>query len=417
MQQLKTGSLLKRCKYKIERVLGQGGFGITYLALQTGLDRKVAIKEFFMKDLCNRDEITSYVSVGSNGSFEMVERFKAKFLKEAHRMQNLKHPNIVGVLDVFEENGTAYYVMEYAEGGSLADMLKRSGSLSENVAVNYILQIARALQYIHNLELNHLDIKPANIVLTAQNKPMLIDFGLSKHYDPNTGSQTSTTPMGISEGYAPMEQYKQTGVEKFSPETDIYSLGATLYKLLTGITPPSAPDLIDNGGFTIKSLKEQGISSKVASVISKAMKIRKTDRTKNVQDFIAGLDGLKNRQSNSPKVNTPKEEVEKTRILVEQKQKRAKDRTKTESKLIVHNTEDCKCREYKDKTKQSNHSWLGCGALLVILFFVCVLDPLGLVDFKGNVLDDSFGIFIYLCIVAFGGGLVAVLIGSMFRKL
>ena len=196
MQQLKTGSLLKRCKYKIERVLGQGGFGITYLALQTGLDRKVAIKEFFMKDLCNRDEITSYVSVGSNGSFEMVERFKAKFLKEAHRMQNLKHPNIVGVLDVFEENGTAYYVMEYAEGGSLADMLKRSGCLSETAAVNYTLQIASALRYIHNLELNHLDIKPANIVLTAQNKPMLIDFGLSKHYDPNTGSQTSTTPNG-----------------------------------------------------------------------------------------------------------------------------------------------------------------------------------------------------------------------------
>ena len=413
MQTLEQGALLQGGKYRIVKVLGQGGFGITYLAIQSCLDRKVAIKEFFMKDLCNRDESTSHVSVGSAGSLDMVERFKAKFLKEAHRMYELKHPNIVAVMDIFEENGTAYYVMEYAENGSLVDKLKREGRLTEDVAVKYILQIANALLYIHNQELNHLDIKPANIVLTAENKPMLIDFGLSKHYDLATGSQTSTTPVGISEGYAPMEQYRQGGVGTFSPETDIYSLGATLYKLITGITPPSAPDLIDNGGFTIKSLKEQGLSSKVASVISKSMKIRKTDRTKNVQDFI---DGLNVSLSNSTKANIPKKEVEKTRILVEQKQKDAKARNITKSKPIASKNDDSKCREEK-KANQGNYSWLGCGGALVILSLICVLDPLGLIDFKGNLLDDSFGMLVYLCIVAFGGGLVAVVIGSIFRKL
>lgn len=265
-------------------------------------------------------------------------------------MHELKHPNIVGVLDIFEENGTAYYVMEYAENGSLVDKLKREGRLAEDVAVKYILQIANALLYIHNQELNHLDIKPANIVLTAENKPMLIDFGLSKHYDLATGSQTSTTPVGISEGYAPMEQYRQGGVGTFSPETDIYSLGATLYKLITGVTPPSAPDLIDNGGFTIKSLKEQGVSSKVASVISKSMKIRKTNRTKSVQVFIAGLEGL----PTSPKTPILNTDDEETRPLVRQEQKEAEARAKAEAERRRREEEERKRREEEERKRQEN---------------------------------------------------------------
>jgi serine/threonine protein kinase len=355
----------------------------------------------------------------------MVERFKAKFLKEARRMHELKHPNIVGVLDIFEENGTAYYVMEYAENGSLVDKLKREGRLAEDVAVKYILQIANALLYIHNQELNHLDIKPANIVLTAENKPMLIDFGLSKHYDLATGSQTSTTPVGISEGYAPMEQYRQGGVGTFSPETDIYSLGATLYKLITGITPPSAPDLIDNGGFTIKSLKEQGLSSKVASVISKSMKIRKTDRTKNVQVFIAGLEGL----PTSPKTPMLNIYDEKTMPLVEHEQKEVKARAKVEAERKARQEAARRRREEEERKrqeeerkrreieKQGDNSGFGCLSLLVILLLVCIVDPLGLIHLKSGLLDNSFGILIYLCIVAFGGGLLAVLIGFIFRRL
>lgn len=162
MQQLQNGTPLQRGKYQIEKVLGQGGFGITYLAIQSGLERKVAIKEFFMKELCDRDESTSHVTLGTAGSRETVNRFREKFLKEARNIAKLNHPNIIKIIDVFEENGTAYYVMEFAEKGSLAEMVRDMGSLSEPVATHYILQVAGALKYIHEQKMNHLDVKPSN---------------------------------------------------------------------------------------------------------------------------------------------------------------------------------------------------------------------------------------------------------------
>jgi serine/threonine protein kinase len=245
---------------------------------------------------------------------------------------------------------------------------------------------------------------------------MLIDFGLSKHYDLATGSQTSTTPVGISEGYAPMEQYRQGGVGTFSPETDIYSLGATLYKLITGITPPSAPDLIDNGGFTIKSLKEQGLSSKVASVISKSMKIRKTDRTKNVQVFIAGLEGL----PTSPKTPIFNTDDEETRPLVRQEQKEAKARAKAEAERRRREEDERKRQEderkRRVKEKQGDYSGLAYLSLLVILLLLCILDPLGLIHLKYNFLGNSFGFLIYLVITVYGGVLIYGLLGSIFRR-
>lgn len=290
MQYLQLNTTLQGGKYRITRVLGKGGFGITYLAIQSGLERKVAVKEFFMKELCDRDETTSHVTIGTEGSRESVSRFREKFLKEARNIAKLTHPNIVRVIDVFEENGTAYYVMEYADGGSLADKVKREGYLSEPVATRYIICVAKALDYIHQRRMNHLDVKPANIMLNEVDEPVLIDFGLSKQYDTVTGSQTSTTPVGISEGYAPMEQYMQGGVGAFSPETDVYALGATFYYLLTGLTPPNA-SVVGNDGLSPEPLKEKGVSDKTIGVISKAMEGRKKDRTKSAQAFMEGLAG------------------------------------------------------------------------------------------------------------------------------
>ena len=331
MQHLQPGATLQGGKYKIENLLGQGGFGITYLAIQSGLERKVAIKEFFMKELCERDESTSHVTLGTEGSRDTVNRFREKFLKEARNIARLNHPNIVRIIDVFEENGTAYYVMEYAENGSLDEKVKREGYLSEPVATRYILQIAEALDYIHQLKMNHLDVKPANIMLNEKDEAVLIDFGLSKQYDAVTGNQTSTTPVGISEGYAPMEQYKQGGVGAFSPETDIYSLGATFYKLLTGITPPSASDVMEDG-LPIEELKNKGISLQTIEAICKAMEPRKKDRPQSLS-FIHAANEV---NPAKPVVSDIEDETTRTiswsQDTVEEKQSPSQSKTQRESK-------------------------------------------------------------------------------------
>ena len=290
MQQLKSGSLLQGGKYKIEKVLGQGGFGITYLAIQELLDRKVCIKEFFFKEYCERDEATSHVTLGTQSNREMVERFMNKFLKEARTISQLHHPNIIQIYDIFKENNTAYYVMEYIEGESLADMVKRQGALPETKAVEYIRQTATALEFIHLRSINHLDVKPSNIMVRKEeDKVVLIDFGLSKQYDVQ-GAQTSTTPVGISQGYAPMEQYNAGGVSTFSPQSDIYSLGATFYKLVTGTTPPQAIDVFNEG---LPELPAHLSSSTVATIKS-AMQPGKKKRPASIAVLMTFLDGTNN---------------------------------------------------------------------------------------------------------------------------
>lgn len=290
MQHLSNGAQLQSGKYRIERVLGQGGFGITYLARQVALDRKVAIKEFYMKEFCDRDEETSFVTLGTGSGTETVGQFRKKFLKEARNLAKFNHPHIVRVIDVFEENGTAYFIMEYADGGSLSDKVKQMGYLPEPLATRYITELAEALDYIHQHNMMHLDVKPGNAMLTASDSVVLIDFGLSKQYNTQDSGQTSTTPVGISEGYAPMEQYKQNGLSEFSPETDVYALGATFFKLLTGITPPSASDVMEDG-LPLATLRAKGVSSRVISIIERAMMPRKRDRFASAREFIMALKG------------------------------------------------------------------------------------------------------------------------------
>lgn len=313
MQTLQENTILQGGKYTIISILGQGGFGITYLGVQSGLDRKVAIKEFFIREMCKRDDSTNHVTLGTEGSRETVDMYRQKFLKEARSIAQLNHPNIVRIIDVFEENGTAYYVMEYAEGGSLKDKVKENGSLSEAVATRYIIQVAEALDYIHQRNMNHLDVKPGNIMLNEKDETLLIDFGLSKQYDASSGSQTSSTPVGISEGYAPMEQYKKGGVSVFSPETDIYALGATFFNLLTGLTPPSASDVYEDG-IPVKELESKGVSRKAISVICQAMAGRKKDRLKSAQAFINALS-----KSNKAKTKTNVKDENTTVVAVHEK--------------------------------------------------------------------------------------------------
>ncbi|MBR5892124.1 MAG: serine/threonine protein kinase, partial [Bacteroidaceae bacterium] len=197
--ELKENTILKNGDYRIINTLGQGGFGITYLATQRGLDRTVVIKEFFMSDYCARERDTLRVTFGTDSSREMIERFREKFVKEARNIAAFDHPNIVRVIDVFEENNTAYYVMEYHSAGSLGSLVDNRDALNEDDALYYIRQVASALKYVHSRKMMHLDIKPDNILVNSSGEAVLIDFGLSKRYD-EKGKATSTTPIGISHG-------------------------------------------------------------------------------------------------------------------------------------------------------------------------------------------------------------------------
>ena len=373
--QLQSKTTLQEEKYRIETVLGQGGFGITYLATQKivvkgGIGEleteiKVAIKEFFMKDVCNRDSHTSYITIPSVGSKEMVERFRQKFIKEAQNISRLKHPSIVKVLDVFEENGTAYYVMEYIPGGSLQQYLSENAPLQETEVLYYIRKIAGALDYIHEQHMIHLDIKPGNILRRDNEEPVIIDFGLSKQYD-EWGYQTSTTPVGISAGYAPIEQYKKGGNQTFSPSTDIYSLGATLYKMITGNTPPDASDIIDNG----LSLPEN-ISPGIREVIRKAMETRRSDRPQTISEFLAILDDKEKQYDESNEETTILNEE-----IKEEKQNNIQPITQQTIKKEV---------KQKPKNKKIYYIGLSCIAAILIIFGI----KKGLEDENSQILDSG----------------------------
>ena len=286
MQHLQPNTTLQGGKYRIERVLGQGGFGITYLATQVSLNRNVAIKEFFMKENCQRATDDRTMTVPSDGSRCLVDGALHKFRQEALKLASISHPNIVRVIDVFEENGTAYYVMDYLPGGSLTDKVKTSGPMTEEQAMGYIRQIASALKYMHEVKhMCHFDVKPSNIMLDAMGNAFLIDFGISKNYGAD-GRATSSVPVGISEGYAPIEQYSQL-VGDFSPESDVYSLGATLYYLVTGKVPPAS--VVRASGQELQF--PASVSTHIRELISSAMSVSRNSRPTSVNVFL---------QSNNP---------------------------------------------------------------------------------------------------------------------
>ena len=280
---LQNNTLLQGGKYNIERFIASGGFGCTYEAYHTLLDERVALKEFFVSDFCNRDERTGQVSVATKSKVELIDKLKKKFMDEARALFKMKHPGIVRVIDVFEENGTAYYAMEYIDGQSLSDVVKKRGKLPEAEAVGYIRQVAEALKYVHSLNRLHLDIKPGNIMLGKDGKAVLIDFGASKHYDDETGENTSTL-LGINtKGYAPVEQVNQS-FKSFSPATDIYALGATLYKLLIGITPPSST-LLHSEEATLAPLPST-VSPVTRKAVESAMQLLRKNRPQSVEEWM-----------------------------------------------------------------------------------------------------------------------------------
>ena len=246
MQHLQPSTTLQGGKYRIERVLGQGGFGNTYVGVNTVFNERVAIKEFFMRGVTLREDDHVTVSVSVPDNRESFKEQKEKFKKEALRIRLLKNEHIIGVQDFFEENGTAYYVMDYVDGENLAERLKKTGRAMTESEVRLILpQILDALKAVHAEKMWHLDLKPANIMLEKGGKVKLIDFGASKQLNAQKGGATTSTAISYTNGYAPREQMEQN-YDKFGPWTDIYALGATLYNLLTNNKPPLPTDIDDD---------------------------------------------------------------------------------------------------------------------------------------------------------------------------
>lgn len=288
----------KESVYTVRKVLGQGGFGITYLVTKEVMDgniphhHKYAIKEFFVKGKCwRRPNAIRMMMPEAEDAKQNVKDWLEEFLTEAQRLNKIckENANIVNVNEVFRANDTAYYVMEYISGGNIRSLVKANGALPESKALQYLMPIAHAVDFIHSkYELLHCDIKHDNIMLRNNEgiiEPVLIDFGESRHF--KNGSLTSThATTGCSDGFAPIEQYM--GVSSFAPQIDVYALAATFFYLLTGHEPRIASDV--SQAYLEKELPA-GLSPSLRGALIHAMQMDKAKRTFTVADFIREAGG------------------------------------------------------------------------------------------------------------------------------
>lgn len=278
---LRVGSILHGT-YRIDGYLSSGGFGNTYVATNIQFDERYAIKEFFMRGVTQRDSNNTTVSVSNNENEETFAAQREKFKKEARRLHNLHNVHIVYVYDMFDENGTAYYVMDYVDGENLNERLKRTNKpLNEEEVLKLLPQILDALDTAHKAGIWHLDLKPANIMVDKAGVAKLIDFGASKQQSAKGGA-TSTTAVSYTNGYAPREQMEQN-LDKFGPWTDFYALGATLYTLLTN-RKPSLPSDIDDDGTQDKHLALPMLSDISPKTKGLILWLMSTSRMKRPQD-------------------------------------------------------------------------------------------------------------------------------------
>lgn len=283
--------------YKIMDVLGQGTFGITYKAkveMKGALGRLdsnmyVAVKEFFMKEVNGREN--SSVTSGSTSNGGLFYYYRDKFEREARNLSTLSHPNIVKVLEAFHANGTTYYSMEYIDGISLDKKIAQSpqGRMPLTEAIETLKQISAAIAFMHSRNMLHLDVKPGNVMMRKDGTAVLIDFGLSKQYTSDGEPESSTKVGAGTPGYAPIEQASYHEGKGFPTMMDVYALGGTLFKMLTGQRPPEASEIL-NEGFPTDSLRQLFIPDNIVNSISKAMAPLKKDRWQTVDEFVKHLD-------------------------------------------------------------------------------------------------------------------------------
>ena len=273
--------------FKIIRVLGQGAFGITYLAEDHVLLQKVAIKEYFPREFAVRNPLNEVKPVGSTEDLESFDWGLRKFLEEARVLAKLSHPNIVRVLRFFEAFGTAYLVMEYCEGKTLDRMIKEHGPMPPDQVISILHQLTSGLIHVHQHDYLHRDIKPANIFIRKDNEVVLIDFGAAKEgFSSHSKSATSIA----SAGYAPFEQYSTRGSQ--GPWSDIYGMAATTYKLLTGDKPQESPDRMLEDQLVPLSIRlatQYPTYNFLFRALDRALSIKPQDRQRSVEEFLAQI--------------------------------------------------------------------------------------------------------------------------------
>ncbi|MDX1527129.1 MAG: serine/threonine-protein kinase [Gammaproteobacteria bacterium] len=279
--------------YRIEKILGQGGFGITYLAEDTNLNQRVAVKEYLPIEVAVREGDFSVHPVSENHSESFTWGLE-RFVDEARTLARFDHPNIVRVLSVFEMNNTAYMVMRYEQGRSLQQMLAKRATLDEERLVAMLFPILDGLERVHAAGFVHRDVKPGNIYIREDGSPVLLDFGSARQ---SLGEATRTLTTLVSPGYAPFEQYFSKS-DRQGPWTDIYGLGATFYRAVAGVAPMNAVDrsesIIKQHRDPLTSAAEAGAgrySPHLLAAIDWAIRFHEDSRPQNIGEWRQALRG------------------------------------------------------------------------------------------------------------------------------
>ena len=273
-------------KYLVGRVLGQGGFGITYVGWDIALERKVAIKEYYPSGQVSRNPgsrgLTWYTSVQSQ---QAKQNGTQMFLKEARKMSKVDDiPNVVRVRDLFQENETAYIVMDFVEGETLKARLEKTGPLPWKQAKGIFLPAIQAMEQVHQAGLVHRDISPDNLMLTPDGKVKILDLGAAKDLSVNNGASSMQVAKG---GFSPFEQYTQRGSS--GPWTDVYAMAATVYYTLTGKLPPVATDRVVEDTISWEEPGLKALSAQALEALQKAMVISAKNRMQSMEELEKGL--------------------------------------------------------------------------------------------------------------------------------
>ncbi len=278
-------------QFRVGRVLGKrGGFGITYIGWDIHLQQRVAIKEYMPRDLATRTSDSLDVQVHTDADQANFRYGREQFLREARIVARFDHPNIVRVRSFFNANGTAYLVMDYYEGQSLGEYLSTvRNSTAPGVALRLMRPILQGLQYLHEHNVIHRDVKPHNIYLAADGRPILLDFGAAMQA---AGERPHSLVVVLTEGYAPLEQYQRRSPQ--GPYTDVYGAAATIYRMIAGEAPPMALDRLGHD-----PLEQAGYSALPPALregMARALAVRAQDRYASATEFLAFLDSLTEEQ-------------------------------------------------------------------------------------------------------------------------